>query len=274
MPELPEVETMRRSLLPLCNQEIIEVKLNKTQLRKPINSTFINDIKGTTLKSIERFGKFLLFHLSNNICLLMHAGMSGKFKLEKLPKTNTDKHNHIEFYLNNQLIVYYNDPRRFGLALTFPNKEEALNYINIGIDALDPLLTPNLLYELLQKSRTNIKTFLLNQKYIAGIGNIYACEILFYSHIHPLTATNHINKVQSKALVDNTLKVLQQAITMGGSTLKDYATPSGESGYFQHNFAVYNKISEPCPNCKAPIVKIKIAGRSTFLCPKEQGLKQ
>ena len=287
MPELPEVETMRTSLLPYCNRVINKVVINNPNLRKKVNDNFIADISNNYITNIERLGKFLLFSLSNQKYLLMHAGMSGKFIIENLVKdtfaknysnlqlsssTNNTlyKHNHIILTLEDGTNISFNDPRRFGLALTFNSRALATQNLKLGIDALSSELTIQYLTKLLQKSTSDIKTFLLNQQAIAGIGNIYASEILFYSKIHPLTVSKTLSASQIKLLLKYIKEVLTKAVKLGGSTLKDYQKPNGEIGYFQTTFAVYNKDMQKCSSCGNLITKITQKGRSTYLCPKEQ----
>lgn len=274
MPELPEVETMRTFLLPYCKNNIDKVEVKNISFRKKVNLSFAKDVANTFIEEINRIGKFLIFKLSNNKYMLIHAGMSGKFIINTNNKLEENslisKHNHIVFHLHNGIKINYNDPRRFGLVQSFNTKEELMHSLNLGVDALSNKLTEEYLSSNLKKTNCDIKTFLLNQKIIAGIGNIYACEILFYSGIHPLSNCKKIKKTQVELLVNYTKEILAKSVKLGGSTLKDYQKPNGETGYFQNTFAVYSKGSKPCINCGTEIEQIKIKGRSTYFCPKEQ----
>lgn len=271
MPELPEVESMKALLSDCCNYKIINTKVLNSNLRKKVNNSFVADTKNTEILNIERIGKFLIFNLSNKKCVVMHAGMSGIFTVDG--NDNLLKHDHIVFYLKDNRIIKYNDPRRFGLALSFNNKQEALSsslFKNIAIDALDKKFNADYLLNKVKNLTSNIKNTLLNQNIVAGIGNIYASEILFYSKISPLRACNSLSNTEIAKIVDNTSFVLNKAITLGGSTLKDYRLPNGSKGGFQNEFAVYNKKDQPCPNCGTLITKITQSGRATYFCPKEQ----
>lgn len=278
MPELPEVETMRTFLLPYCKSNIYKVEVRNVRFRKKVNLSFASDVTNSCIEEIKRIGKFLIFKLSNKKYMLIHAGMSGKFIINKNNTLQEDnkisKHNHIVFHLNNGIKINFNDPRRFGLVLTFNTKEDLMQSIHLGIDALSNNLTDEYLTPLLKKTNCDIKTFLLNQKIIAGIGNIYASEILFYSHIHPLTNCKQINKERVKLLINHTKEILVKSVKLGGSTLKDYKNPNGETGYFQNTLAVYSKEKQPCIKCGTLIEQIKIKGRSTYFCPKEQRLSR
>ncbi|MGV3278968.1 bifunctional DNA-formamidopyrimidine glycosylase/DNA-(apurinic or apyrimidinic site) lyase [Rickettsiales bacterium LUAb2] len=271
MPELPEVENMKMLLSKHCNIKINDIKIKNRSLRSPINSSFEDDIKSSEILEIKRLGKYLIFLLSNKKCIVMHAGMSGKF-IATLTQ-DIAKHDHIIFYLANNVIIKYNDPRRFGIALSFNNETEALDsklFKNIATDALDIKFNTDYLFQKIKHLKSPIKTTLLNQNIVSGIGNIYASEILYYAKIDPQKSCNLLTFNNISDIVKFTKEVLLNSIKLGGSTLKDYALPNGDTGYFQNNFAVYNKNDQKCNNCNHTINKIIMAGRATYFCPNEQ----
>lgn len=271
MPELPEVENMRLELLPLCGKMIKHVTTSGLQLRKVYNSSFLEDISQKCLVNVTRQGKYLLLHLSGGGILLMHAGMSGRILVVKQDEPKK-KHDHINLKLESGEQIVFNDARRFGLALTFKNLTEAKNYISIGLDALSGELTPAAIYSLLKTLKSPIKAVLLNQKIIAGLGNIYVCEVLFKAGVHPESLASCIPKPKLNLICKYIKETLERAIELGGSTLKDYKKPNGESGSFQNEFVAYNKSGTICTVCGDTIVKTVQAGRSTFYCLKHQTL--
>lgn len=270
MPELPEVENMVLTLKKCQNQKIEKVYSSYKKLRKPIQQNLVELLVNTTITSIFRKAKYLIFTLSNNYSIVAHAGMSGKFLLSNFTHNNIQKHDHIILYLNNNTAITYNDPRRFGLFYITPSTTlEELFFAGIGVDALSYEFNSSYLQNKLHKISSNIKNNLLNQKIVAGIGNIYASEALFYSKINPTIAANSLTLKQLNTLIHNIKKVLEKSIKLGGSTLKDYKTPQGQNGNFQNHFAVYNRANQPCytKECHHLIVKIIQNGRSTFYCP-------
>ena len=270
MPELPEVENMVLALQACQHQKIEKVYSSYKKLRKPIQSNLTELLENCTITSIFRKAKYLIFNLSNNYSIIAHAGMSGKFLLTTPYNNQIEKHDHIILYLSNNTLVRYNDPRRFGLFYVTPTATfEKIFFQNTGIDALSNEFNSSYLQKKLHKISNNIKNTLLNQKIVAGIGNIYASEALFYSKINPTTVANTLNSQQLDILITNIKKVLEKSIKLGGSTLKDYKTPQGESGNFQNHFAVYGREKQACytKGCHNLIVKITQNGRSTYYCP-------
>ena len=278
MPELPEVETIKRAVEKGIGKAVIlNIGINNRQLRETIPSGIEEKIKGAKITNYQRIAKYIVISLDNDFCLIWHMGMSGKVKIsDKLD--NIDKHDHIIIETSNGFVVY-NDPRRFGL-FTYCHKSEILEnkYLkNLGRDPFKEDLTEDYLFTKLQnKKKTPIKIALLDQSIISGIGNIYASEILYESAILPSRLCENITKQDCKIIIENTKKVLKKAIDAGGSTLRDYKKPDGSLGYFQNMHCVYNKKGQKCPHCICDINKtggIKstiMAGRSTFYCESLQ----
>lgn len=275
MPELPEVETIKRALEKgIGLAQILSVKINNPRLRIIIPNDLPEKIIQTTIYQYTRIAKYIVIRLDNDYSLLWHMGMSGKIKISDHFPENQDKHDHIIIETSAGYITY-NDPRRFGLFTICETKNLNNNSFlrNVGIDPFDDELTPQYLYDKLQKKvKTPIKIALLDQTIISGIGNIYASEILYESRILPTRLCNDISVGDCALLVKNTRKVLLKAIDAGGSTLKDYKKPDGSLGYFQNLHCVYNKTGQKCPDCicdvkiTGGIQKSVMGGRSTFYC--------
>jgi formamidopyrimidine-DNA glycosylase len=271
MPELPEVENMVLSLKPIINKKINSVFYSNKPLREPVNNNIANLIDKVRIIAIKRVSKYIVFELSNQLNILAHAGMSGRFSIVNNNYTQ-NKHDHIILSFNNEKLVY-TDPRRFGLFLVL-NNVEFINckYLkNIGVDPINENLTAKYLFDKLKNLKCTIKATLLNQKIIAGIGNIYASEILYCANILPTKVSGKLSIKNCEDIVFYTKKVLQKAIKLGGSTLKDYKKANGELGGFQNHFAVYGKENLSCPKCfvnKNPcsIKKIIQNQRSSFFC--------
>lgn len=275
MPELPEVETIKRALENKIGfAQIIDVKINNPRLRITIPEDLSTKITQANICKYARVAKYIVIELDNGYSILWHMGMSGKVKISQYAPKIQDKHDHIIIKTSAGYVVY-NDPRRFGLFTISETKNIGSNSFikNIGIDPFDNKLTSTYLYDKLQKkAKTPIKIALLDQTIISGIGNIYASEILYESHILPMRICRDISVDDCVLLINNTRKVLLKAIEAGGSTLKDYKKPDGSLGYFQNMHCVYNKTGQKCPNCicdikiSGGIQKSIIGGRSTFYC--------
>jgi len=271
MPELPEVQIVVNGLKnKIIKQKIIGVKVSNRSLRQKVNSNFEKDILGCKIKNISRRSKYIIIDLDNGKSMLIHLGMSGRLTLENIESENElKKHSHVWIQLDNGSSLVYNDARRFGLVLTM-NKEEIERspFINhLGIEPLSEEFTGKKMQELFSMKNTPIKTTLLNQDLICGIGNIYACESLFYSRIHPLRKANSLTKKECEKLTAELKRILQLSIESGGSTLKDYRHSDGTKGDFQNSFSVYGRDGQDCFVCGHKIEKIKQGGRSTFFCP-------
>jgi formamidopyrimidine-DNA glycosylase len=282
MPELPEVETVKRGLKPHLEGAVIKrVILKRKDLRFPLPAAFAKQLAGASIRKIDRRAKYLLFHLSNNLVILSHLGMSGRFRIETAVNTNNPgafydttpsntRHDHVvmEFGLKKRLI--YNDARRFGFMQLLNKDELALRFTNIGIEPLSEAFTASALHKLLKGKKAPIKTALLDQKLIAGIGNIYASEALFEAKISPIKAAGKLSERQCAALAQAIRNVLKKAIKFGGSTLRNFHNENGASGAFQNEFKVYDRKNKPCPSCKTPIKRLAQSARSTFYCPNCQ----
>ena len=278
MPELPEVETVCRGLAkPLVGARIIAAAAHRADLRAPLPKDLGAKLKGAKILSVERRAKYILVNLDNKQTLLLHLGMSGRMVLTK-EDVALQKHDHISLAFDNGMHARFNDPRRFGycdLGLTATIHAHKL-LRGLGIEPLDAAFTAEKLAALLKGRKTAIKTALLDQRLVVGIGNIYASEALFAAGISPERQAGAVKREEIKLLVACIKKVLQAAIKAGGSSLRDYVQADGELGYFQHHFAVYGREGMPCPDCICDLQKTKgvrrIAqgGRSTFYCMAKQ----
>lgn len=271
MPELPEVETTGRGLsAKLLGCRLIRLEQNRKDLRIPIPARLAARLEGATLREISRRAKYLLLRFDNGQTLLVHLGMSGRMVIDGA----REKHDHLIFHFSNGKHVAFNDARRFGLVDLMPTAQEAQHRLlrPLGPEPLDKGFTPAVLHAALQGKKTAIKLALLDQTLVAGIGNIYDCEALFMAGIAPTRAAGSLSAQECAALVPAIKDVLKAAIKAGGSSLRDYVQTSGELGYFQHNFKVYDRAGLPCPSGKKghTIARMAQGGRSTFYCPKCQ----
>jgi formamidopyrimidine-DNA glycosylase len=279
MPELPEVETLCRGLKSHLEGAIIErVICRRKDLRFPLPKAFSVRLSGARITKVDRRAKYLLFHLSNSLIVLSHLGMSGRFRIEealsiKRPgafyDTSPEKtlHDHVIIDLNRQRRLVYNDTRRFGFMELLKKSELARRFLDIGCEPLSKNFTAKKLREVFQHKKMPIKAALLDQKLIAGIGNIYACEALFEAGISPFKAASNLSSKECEKLKTAIQAVLKQAIRHGGSTLRDFHNENSQSGTFQNEFKVYDRKGLPCPSCKTPVERIIQSGRSSFYCP-------
>ena len=272
MPELPEVETTVKGLSVILNHKISNVKIHTSKLRFKIPNNIINILRNSKISNLRRIAKFIIIDLDKDYSLIIHLGMSGRLKtVDKSYKRI--KHDHFVIYFLSKKILIYHDPRKFGFIDIVQTKDlQKQKYIlSLGVDALSPDLTDQILFEKISKSEVPIKQILLNQKLIAGIGNIYASEILFDSKISPLTLGKELEISLISKLIKSIRKILKKAIKYGGSSIRDYRSTNGTLGNFQSNFKVYNKEGKKIGNDK--VKKIIQYGRSTFYCPKLQNNK-
>ena len=282
MPELPEIEIVKRSLFKKINKaKIVNVKINNKNLRYKITHSLPKKLVNEKILKISRRSKYLIFHFKNKL-LLVHFGMSGKFliirsKDKKMFKTsfyyNLDilaKHNHIYFILNNGLILIYNDVRRFGFFKLFENiKLKEITYLKkLGPEPFSVLFCIKYFQEYIKNRKKNIKNLLMDQTFVSGLGNIYANEALFLSKIHPLRQCSNLERKSIKNLIYNIRRVLKISINQGGSSIKDFKNADGKSGNFQQFFNVYGQENKNCSriSCKGKIKKISISNRSSFYC--------
>ncbi len=269
MPELPEVETVCNGLRPYMEgRRISSLHMNRPDLRFPLPANFSQLVSQATVKSIVRQGKYILIHLDNDHTLIAHLGMSGRFLINPSDKNN---HDHLAFHLGKDIITY-RDPRRFGFMDTEKTEDIHTNRFlkKLGVEPLSNDFTPTYLKKQLHTKLGPIKNLLLNQSIIAGLGNIYVCEALFESGIHPEKRGCDIKIHTLEKLCPIIKDVLTKAIHAGGSSLKDYQQASGELGYFQHQFKVYGRENKTCFKCGTIIRRIVQSGRSTFYCPECQ----
>ncbi len=268
MPELPEVETVRRGLeKELVNRKIVDVLIYYPNIvANPTIEEFKKQIKNQTIHKINRYGKWLIFELDHDV-LLSHLRMEGKYFFRSA-KDPVQKHEHVVFCLDDQRQLRYHDTRKFG-RMYLLSKDTAYQVpplSNLGLEPWDQLLTVSYLKDKWKNKKIPIKTSLLDQSVIVGIGNIYANEILFLSHISPLRASNRVTKKELEYLIENTRKVLKEAIDLGGSTIRSYHPSEGVDGMFQQKLFVHGKEGQPCPICGKAIKKRFINGRSSYYC--------
>lgn len=278
MPELPEVETVKNGIAAFIGRaKVLSLEVRNRRLREIVPEDIESRLVGAKIVGYSRIGKYIVINFDNKISVIWHLGMSGRIKTFKVKPDILEKHDHIILQTTAGYLVY-NDPRRFGMFTYCPTAEISSfrGLKNMGKDPFDKTLNKEYLFEHLQGKKIPIKTALLNQEIINGIGNIYASEILYASRISPLRSANMISVSECKNIIDNTRTILQKAIENGGSTLRDYHKPDGSLGYFQNLHCVYNKTGERCPNCTCNfkktggIHKIVQSGRSTFYCPTLQ----
>lgn len=278
MPELPEVETVGRGLSKsILNKRITRVELNRPDLRAPLPKDLTKRITGQSIREIKRRAKYLLLRTNGGETILLHLGMSGRVTTGKDSGTR-EKHDHVALHFTGGTVLLFNDPRRFGrLDLMKTGDEEKHPLLrHLGPEPLDKSFTAKILGERLKGKKTAIKLALLDQTVVAGIGNIYASEALFWAGISPTRPAGQITGARAEKLVPAIKKVLNAAIKAGGSSLRDYRQASGELGYFQHKFAVYDKAAKPCPGCTCDwketggIRQSVLGGRSTFYCSTRQ----
>ncbi len=272
MPELPEVETTIKGLSVILNQKISNVKIHTSKLRFKIPNNIINILRNSKISNLRRIAKFIIIDLDNDYSLVIHLGMSGRLKTVAI-RYKRIKHDHFLMFFNSRNILIYHDPRKFGfIDIVKTKKLPKQKYIlSLGVDALSQDLTAQMIFEKISKSEVPIKQILLNQKLIAGIGNIYASEILFDSKISPLTLGKNLEISLIMKLIKSIRKILKKAIKYGGSSIRDYRSTDGTLGNFQSNFKVYNKEGKKIGDDK--VKKIIQYGRSTFYCPKLQNNK-
>lgn len=292
MPELPEVETVRRGLEPvMAGRRIARVQQNRPDLRFPFPPDFAARLEGQGVVTMARRAKYLLAHLSGGEILAMHLGMSGRFSIAPANTNGPGRpigdyeqdtgahaaHDHVVFTMEDGTTVTYNDPRRFGFMDLFPELALASHklFIDLGIEPLGNELNAAYIAHKAHGKATDLKAFLLDQRIVAGLGNIYVCEALFRANLSPRRGADCLADrrgrptLRANRIVPVIRDVLNEAIAAGGSTLRDYKQADGALGYFQHRFRVYGREGEPCvtPGCNGVIDRIVQSGRSTFFCP-------
>ncbi|MDP1629858.1 MAG: bifunctional DNA-formamidopyrimidine glycosylase/DNA-(apurinic or apyrimidinic site) lyase [Caulobacter sp.] len=286
MPELPEVETVRRGLAPtLEGARLSRVEQRRPDLRFPFPDGFVQRLTGARIETLERRAKYLLARLDRGDVLIMHLGMTGRFEIETALTAGRlgdfhfaappdPKHAHVVFETEAGGRVTYYDPRRFGFMGLIPQAEVLTHpwFAAMGPEPLGPDFDAAHLAAAFAGRKQSPKTLLLDQRIVAGLGNIYVCEALHRAGISPLKPAGRIAKTKLPGLVATIREVLEEAITAGGSTLRDFAAADGALGYFQHSFQAYGREKAPClaPGCGGTITRTVQAGRSTFYCPQCQ----
>lgn len=271
MPELPEVETVKNTLKQqVLNKTIKNVEVLFNLIEYPSVEEFKKQIINQTIIDIKRKGKWLMFEL-NDYYLLSHLRMEGKYHIRK-KGDSIGKHEHIIFTFNDNSELRYNDTRKFGkFHLIEKDKVYNMKPLNeLGLEPWDNNLDIDYLKDKYNNKRLPIKTVLLDQSIITGIGNIYADEILFLSHINPLKKCNELSDIELNNIIKYTKEVLESAIKLGGTTIRSYESSEGVHGKFQNNLYVHNHEKDKCPNCNTIIIKTKINGRGTYYCPNCQ----
>lgn len=282
MPELPEVETVRRGLEPvMTGVKIEQAEVRRPDLRWPFPTKMQQRLTGARVNALRRRSKYILADLSTKETLIIHLGMSGRILISGYPQGQfhhqhaaPEKHDHVVIHLENGARITFNDPRRFGaMDLVATQEVEAHKLLtSLGPEPLGNSFDESYLTEALKGRKTPIKSALLDQKVVAGLGNIYVCEVLFRAGISPSRTASRISSSRIRTLVPLIRDVLNEAIAAGGSSLRDYRRTNGELGYFQHTFAVYDREEESClkPSCGGMIKRIVQSNRSSFYCPKCQ----
>ncbi len=282
MPELPEVETVRAGLAPVMEGQVIaRADVNRPDLRWPFPDRMAERLQGATVQQLRRRSKYILADLNTGETLLIHLGMSGRMLISGHTVGDFHhahpapaKHDHVVFHMGQGARITFNDARRFGAMdlMNTATQDEHWLVRDLGPEPLGNALNEAYLTTKLKGKNTPIKTALLDQKIIAGLGNIYVCEVLYRAGIHPARKAGRISAARVAGLVPIIRDVLSEAIAAGGSSLKDYRQADGELGYFQHGFQVYDRTGQPCqtPDCSGEITRIVQSGRSSFFCPQCQ----
>ena len=278
MPELPEVETVRRGLVPrMVGHRIARLTQRRKDLRVKLPARFASRVEGRTVTAIDRRAKYLLLRLDDGQTLIIHLGMSGRMTLHDAGSAAEhpfERHDHVVFDMDDGWQVRFNDARRFGLMLLVPTEgvEKHKAFMGLGPEPLDEAFDGIALAERLKGRKTPIKAALLDQKTLVGVGNIYACEALYMSGISPRRSAHTVQGDRAERLAAAIKQVLLRSIDDGGSTLRDHVQPGGELGYFQTRFKVYDRAGAPCPTarCGHLVKRLVQAGRSTFYCARCQ----
>lgn len=270
MPELPEIEVLRRSLEPHVIADRIErVEVRDPRLREPINAReLVRRVAGRRIERLDRRGKYLLLELEGGWSLGIHLGMSGRFTLVAEDEP-LEPHEHVAFFLASGRKLRLRDPRRFGLVFTFKTAErdDDPHFSHLGVEPLEPGFSGRTLQTSAVGRRGPVKGFLMDGTVVVGAGNIYAAETLFRAGIHPLRSVARISAKRWDRLAELLVEVLSQAVGEGGTTLNDFADGEGRSGYFQVSLSVYGREGEVCERCGKTIRRVVLGNRSTFFCP-------
>ena len=274
MPELPEVQTVVNGIKSKINKhKILRFKKYISKLRYPIQKNLSSKIESSTVTTVFRRAKYIIINLSNNRSLVIHLGMSGRIIIVKNNKKKF-KHTHFSILFDKNLVFQFIDPRRFGYIFVTETAslERHRFFVNLGVEPLISQFNDRYLLNVTKNKKSPIKNIIMNQKYIVGVGNIYASEALFMSGIHPSRLGKDITKRDCVKLVRAIKSVLKKSIKLGGSSINDHTMVSGKMGYFQNKLYVYGKEGSKCAkrSCQSPIIRIVIAQRSSFYCSECQ----
>lgn len=270
MPELPEVETTRRGLLPLLHQSVRHITVHQSRLRQEVPNNLVECLN-QPIDALTRRGKYLLFHTPKGT-IMVHLGMSGSLRLVT-PDLPLRKHDHVVLSLSGGLELRYHDPRRFGLVLWLTEAPEQHPLLaSLGPEPLSTEFSPDYLYQSTRSRRSPIKSVIMDSHVVVGVGNIYAAEALFYAGINPLTPANLLSLLDCQRLYVTIKHILAQAIERGGTTLRDFVNSQGETGYFQQELMVYGREGDHCRVCGHRLELHRLNNRSTVYCPQCQPL--
>lgn len=273
MPELPEVEVLRRSLEPrLVGDSVDRVEVRAPALREPLDPASLErGLAGRRIEALGRRAKYLLVDVAGGSTLAVHLGMSGRLTLAP-SDASPEPHEHLAVHLESGRKLRFRDPRRFGMAFAVDTATLAADrhFAHLGMEPLSEGFSGELLRGAARGRRGPVKAFLMDARNVVGLGNIYVCEALFRAGIHPARSVARISRKRWDRLARSVVEVLADAIAEGGTTLNDFRNGSGESGYFQVSLAVYGREGEPCPRCGAAIRRAVRSNRSTFYCPRCQ----
>jgi formamidopyrimidine-DNA glycosylase len=269
VPELPEVETIRRTVRPhVLGARVTDVRVREARLRRPIAPDFAARLRGARIAEVERRGKYLLFRMADARVLLVHLGMTGNLSLAT-PGTPLGTHDHVAIALDRPLLLIYNDPRRFGL-LRLGTDADLTELAAVGRDPLTAAPSPREWRALVRGRKLPIKSLLMDQRALGGVGNIYANEALFHAGIRPRRRAAGLRGAELERLATAMAAVLADAVELGGSSISDYRDANGRPGSFQMRHAVYDRAGAPCIACATPIKRVVVGGRSTFYCRRCQ----
>jgi len=266
MPELPEVETVRRGLAPhLIGRRLLGAEVREARLRWPVPDDLDQLVAGRRIDKLERRGKYLIATLDRGH-LILHLGMSGSLRLSPVG-TPILKHDHLDLILEGDQLLRYRDPRRFGAVLWSEAPERHPLIAGLGVEPLDPAFDGDWLYTASRGLRAPVKAWLMNAHILVGVGNIYANEALFHAGIHPLLPAGRLTRPRCRRLAEAIRDTLTRAIAAGGSSLRDFVDSHGEPGYFQQTYYVYGRDGQPCRSCGAAIRLTRLGNRATSFCP-------
>ena len=267
MPELPEVETICNGIRPYIQHQTIQnVIVRESQLRWKIPNDFSSSIIGLKINNVTRRGKYCLLNTVSG-SIILHLGMSGSLRIVN-SHTAVKRHDHVDFIFNDEIILRFNDPRKFGAVLWGEGDVYQHKLLKtLGSEPLSVDFNGEYLYQRAIKRRKAIKSFIMDGHILVGVGNIYASESLFAAKLHPLQAAGKISLVEYQTLATEIKKVLQRAIQQGGTTLKDFVNEQGKPGYFSQSLQVYGRAGEPCYQCQTLIEQLIIAQRASYFCP-------